>query len=213
MSESLQVPDYSHQNNNPSDNSVQGGGSSVTGSIGGLNETLNTSHIDIPSSDTSMLASVTRFIAGHVGKCFSPHQILVFLRLLKAVTFCFLILNIFAVFMYMLFVDIMASDEVRVELGGSRDLVLRVYALVLSAMSILLELDVTNIVRHYSGLKGFIPRSFLLYFISVITTTVTIPAVPDDDAIQYDDDNIAVKIAAEIPESAVVFQRVTSWTL
>ena len=216
MSEPLEIPDYSQQNDQQisSHESIRGEGStSVSGSVGGLNETLDTEHLDISANDDSLLAKITRFIARSVGRCFTPHKVLVFLRLLKAITFCFLVLNIFAVSMYMLFVDVMASNDVRVELGGSRDLVLRLYALALSVMAILLELDVTSIVRHYSGLKGFIPRAFVLYFISVITTTVSIPEVPNDDSIQYDDDNIAMKIAAEIPESAVVFQSVTSWIL
>ena len=129
MSEPLQVPNYGQQNQEQIDDSVRGGSStSVSGSVGGPNETLNIDHLDISSCDDSMLATVTRFIAGAVGKCFDPHQILIFLRLLKAVTFCFLVLNIFAVSKYILFVDIMASNDVRKELGGSHDLVLRLYA-------------------------------------------------------------------------------------
>lgn len=217
MSEPLQVPDYGQQSQQqmaPSEQGDIGGAASTTGSgsVGGLNETLNTDHLDIPASDVSFAAMITRYIAGFVGKCFTPHQIIVFLRILKAVTFCFLVLNIFAVSMYILFVDIMASNVVKKELGGWRDLVLRLYALVLSVMAICLELDVMNVVRHYVGLKGFIPRALLLYFISIITTTIRIPDSFDDDAVVNDDD-ISIRIAAEIPDSAVVFQKVTSWTL
>ena len=233
MSEPLQVPDYSqdqqqlqvqqqqqqqHQYQQQQQQQHDDIAATETGSasLGGLNETLNTDHLDIPVSDASISAMITRFIASCVGKCFTPHQILVFLRLLKAITFCNLILNIFAAAMYILFVDIMASDVVTAELGGNRDMILRLYALMLSVMAIFLELDVINYVRHFSGFKSFIPRALLLYFISIITTTVPLSTAnytDDDYDTGYNDDDIAERIAAEIPDSAVVFQIVTSWIL
>lgn len=218
MSEPLQVPDYGQQPHqiqvqHSSSNQDEYVSGSASGSVGGLNEKLNTDAIDIPSSDGSVIAQLTRCITSCVGNCFTPHQILVFLRLLKAVAFCTLVLNIFSVSMYILFVDILASDIVTAELGGWRDTVLRLYALLLSVMAILLELDIMNFVRHYSGLKGFIARSFLLYFISVITTTIPIPTTSDDDAAQINDDDFTIRLAAEIPNSAVIFQSVTSWIL
>lgn len=204
----VKVPDYSQNEDNNS-------GKYSRSSAAGLNETLNTNHLDIAPNDTSICATVTRFIAKCVGLCFTPHQILVVLRVLKAVTFCFLLLTIAADFMYILFVNL-ASNEVGDELGGWRDTVLRVYALILAIMGICVELDVWSCVKHFSLLKGFIPRSFALYFISAITHTMPYAwrkgVVVTDDAM-YTDDAIYIKISNQIPESAVMFQMVTSMIL
>lgn len=181
----------------------------------GLNHTLNTECIDIPPSDTSALANVTRFIAGIVGKLFTPHQILVILRLLKALTFCFLILTIIADLMYIYFVEIVASRDVNKALGGFRDTVLRIYGIFLCAMALILELDITKYVKHFSGLKGFIARGFLLFFIATITNTNPNFKEATQNAANnnynYNDDSYSSEGA--IPVSAIVFQIVTSWVL
>jgi hypothetical protein len=124
-------------------------------------------------------------------------------------------------------VEINTSDVTDIKLGGTRDHVLRLYAIGLSAMAILIELDVTLTNRWLPGFKGFIPRSLLLYFISTLTAT---PPIIRYDHQQYvahkkkygyynynyaDDDNKNQKnyysssqswISEEVPGSAVVFQ-------
>lgn len=60
------------------------------------------------------------------------------------------VLNIFAVFIHILFADMTTSHVVKKEVGGWEDLVLSLYVFVLC-----LELDVMNIVPRYARLKGF----------------------------------------------------------
>jgi hypothetical protein len=165
---------------------------------------------------------MTRGIAGFVGKFCTPRQILIALRLLKAVTFCFLLLTIFADVMYIFFVELMVSDEVNENLGGHRDIVIRFYGLFMAIVAVLLELDVAIAFRHFPGLKGFIPRGFLLFFIATVTNAHPLhsnasSAAETDDAYAADDYDAAGDdqyiIAKEIPNSSVAFQMVTSFIL
>jgi len=190
----------------------------LNASEGGLNERLNVNHLDIPPDDASFYARVTRLIAKMVGKSFSPHQILVILRILKALTFCFLVLTMVADAMYIFFVEVMARGKINGQnLGyrGYRDAVLRVYGLFLTFMGVMLELDVSAVVKQVPGLKGFIPRGFFLFFISALTSTNPLVIIigsnkKNDDV--YDDDAYR-ETRYEVPVSAIVFQTVTSWTL
>lgn len=110
--------------------------------------------------------------------------------------------------MYIVFLEILADDEVKDLAGGRRDMIIRVYGLFLAGVAICIELDYAAVVKSFYGFKGFIPRSLLLFFISSITG-----AHPLHSGAQAGDDDIAAYIAAEIPGSAVVFQMVTSFIL
>jgi hypothetical protein len=134
-----------------------------------LNETLQTQYIDLDDNDDSMAAHAIRAISSGVGSICTPKQVLGLLRVLKAVTLSFLMLSIVANLMYILFVEILSSDEVKAIAGGSRDTILRIYGLGLSLLSVAIELDYTKVVKKFSGLKGFLPRAVLYFFISQIT--------------------------------------------
>lgn len=193
--------------------------------ISGLNEALDVNYLDLQAEDQSLLASVTRLIAGAVGKCFKPRQILVVLRLLKAITFCFLILTICADIMYIVFVEFIASNAIGEQLGGARDTIIRIYGIALAVLAVLIELDVTAAVKYFSGLKSFIPRGFLLFFVAMITNAHPLQSMADQsgssggDAYQQgddyvvDDDATSGVVKAPIPYSAVAFQMVVSWVL
>jgi hypothetical protein len=136
-----------------------------------LNESLQTQYIDLEDSDDSMFANTTRAISACVGSFCTPKQVLGLLRVLKAVTLSFLMLSILANVMFILFVEILSSDEVKAMAGGSRDVILRCYGLGLSMLGLAIELDYTKIVKKFSGLKGFVPRAVLYFFISQITAS------------------------------------------
>jgi hypothetical protein len=177
-----------------------------------LNDRLNTNYVDVGDSN-SVAASVTRFITGCVGNHVSPKQLLVVLRVLKAVTFCFLVLNIAADLMYITFLEILASSDVRNAVGGRRDLIIRIYGLGLAVMAIFVELDVPAIVKPFYGFKGFIARALLLFFISAITGSHPInESQVSKNNYAYNDDEYA-SVTAKIPNSAVMFQIVTSFIL
>jgi hypothetical protein len=185
-----------------------------------LNSILNTDYVDVGPDADSLFADVTRFITGIVSQYITPRQLLILLRVLKAVTFCFLVLNIVADLMFMIFLDIMAEKDVRNAVGGSRDLIIRIYGLGFAILAIMIELDYAKIVKSFRGFKYFVPRALLIFFVSAITGTHPIhdnqaQQVAYDD--QYvagdDDDSYTASVATEIPKSAVMFQVVTSFIL
>jgi len=183
----------------------------------GINDRLNTDYLDVDMEDTSICAKITRLIAGCVGRYCTPNQILIVLRLLKASTFCFLVMAIISDLMYLLFVKILATGKSEDVLGDFRDTILRIYGLLFAFMAMMLELDIPRVVKHVSGFKNFIPRGLLLFFVSVVTNTSphlakskqVYNSYKDDD--YYDDDNMMTY--SDIPISAIVFQMVTSWIL
>lgn len=207
-------------------------------SMSGLNEDLDTNALDLDPTDQGLLSTIIRLIAGAVGKCCRPRQILVILRLLKAVTFCFLILTVCADLMYLIFVEFLSSDATGNALGGVRDTIVRIYGVGLAVLAILIELDITAAVRHFSGLKAFVPRGLLLFFVATITNASLLVQrqtagannnggnynddaygggddanagddyVVDDDAAKYED-----IVEQPMPNSAVAFQMVVSWVL
>lgn len=130
-----------------------------------MNETLNTQHLDLDPNDSSCYASCTRMAAGCVGVICTPHRMLMVMRILKAVTFSFLLLTIAADILYIIFVDFLSG----VGDDGTRGMVVRFYGLGLALLAILIELDVKSTVASFPALKGFIPRALLLFFIAVIT--------------------------------------------
>jgi len=200
-----------------------------------LNDRLNTAYIDIPQEDNSLFASLTRGIVNLVGTVVTPRQMLGFLRVLKAITLSFLALTIAANVMYMCLLEIFSSDIVRTRMGGSRDTVLRVYGLILTFLAVGIELDVSKISKLFLGLKGFIPRGMLLFFIATLTRAHPIAKSfndnssissnnnngGDDDAYAGDDDDGVTddtvykmqQEALNLPYSAIAFQQVVSYIL
>ena len=186
----------------------------------GLNDRLNTAYIDINEGDTSFLANQTRSIAACVGRTITPRQILIILRILKALTFAFLVFTLIADLMYIFFVEFFVSSEVSTKIGGTRDTIIRIYGLVLAAMALAIELDMANVVKLFPGFKGFIPRAFLLFFIAAVTNSHPLHESHNgrnrsssnysnvDDNYSYD-----AQVSQEIPDSTVVFQMVTSVVL
>ena len=168
---------------------------------GNLNETLNPECIDIPRNDTTLSARCTRMMTGFVSKFFSPRQILVILRLLKAITFCTLCLTLAADVMYIFFVEIVVDRDVSIKLGGQRDITIRIYGVALALIALTIELDMPIATVHFSFLKGFIFRGLLIYFVSVLTSIA--PLSNDDVDL----------LKGQIPSSSVVFQAVTSFIL
>lgn len=206
----------------------------------GLNKSLNTEYIDIPREDDSAFAACTRCCTKCLGACCSPRFLLVVLRILKALTFAFLVFNIAANAMFLIFAEILVSGEVYAKIGGVRDTAIRIYGLVLTVLALMIEVDFDRVVKHISGLKSFVPRAFLLFFIAAITAPTplhrsfigsagTYAEEYGDD--QYDDDQnqdqyddalyddryydayVDKQVSDEIPSSTILFQMVTSITL
>lgn len=145
---------------------------------GGLNSRLLTEYIDVPQDDDSFRAACIRQMTQIVGRCITPKQMLGVLRVLKAVTLCFLTLTALADVMFIIFLEIMADSEVKQLFGGTRDTIIRLYGLAMIAISVSIEIDFTRIVKKFSGLKGFIPRGLLMIFIAVVTSSH--PLVDDE---------------------------------
>lgn len=190
----------------------------------GLNETLNTDYIDIAPDDTSLFANTARAITSIVSSCCTPRQILIVLRVLKALTFAFLVFTVVADLMFIFFIEIKASEEVLTKVGGTRDTVIRVYGLILTIIALMIELDIDLIVKNFAGLKSFITRAFLLFFVATITSSSPLhndykgrtASSNGDDAYNDDDTNgkyTDQQVSQEIPSSTVIFQMVTSLIL
>jgi hypothetical protein len=203
----------------------QNGGASISAPsprTTSLNDRLNTNFVNVGNDDSSVDATVTRTITGCIGNFITPRKLLIVLRILKAITFCFLILNLAADMMYIVFLEITAEKEVSDLAGGRRDLIIRIYGIFLAVVAICIELDYAAVVKSFYGFKGFVPRGLLYFFISAITGArpLHIQRVNQayDDAYQGGDDDAAyagddMYTAIEIPQSAVVFQMVTSFIL
>jgi hypothetical protein len=188
-----------------------------------LNDTLNAEFIDIPPEDTSTFANLTRAIAGLVGSLFSPRQVLIVLRILKATTFAFLFFSIVAALMYIFFVELRTSEEVNTKVGGRRDTLIRIYGLGLTVIALMIELD-TTAVKYFVGLKAFVPRACLLFFIATISSSPPLHESyngrrsyrNDNYSYNYDDDAHGYsdqQVSQEIPTSTIIFQWVTSLVL
>lgn len=202
-----------------------------------LNDGLMSQHTDVPDDDESCGANLVRTICHIVGVILTPRQVLGIIRVLKAVTFCFLVLNILSNGMYIVFVHVLGTDSVKNMAGGPRDTVIRTYGLVLCLLALAVEVDISKIVKKFSGLKGFIPRALFMFLIAAITSSHPIydksayqssssyssnndDAAGDDAAGDdaYGDDNSyssysSYDPSSEIPSSAVNFQMVTSFVL
>lgn len=174
---------------------------------------LNTSRIDIPKEDMSLMAKLTRSIASCTGMCFTPVRMLGLLRVLKAVTFLCLVFTIAADLMYIFFVELFVSSNVNTKVGGARDAIIRTYGLGFAAVALAIELDYAAIYTYFSALKGFIPRSFLLFFIATITSAHPLHSNRKDYSLNDDDTVYDQAVSSEIPSSTVAFQMVTSFLL
>ncbi len=174
-----------------------------------LNDRLNTNFVNVADDDTSVDAKVTRTMTSFMGNFITPRLLLILLRVLKAITFCFLILILAANLMYIIFLEVAAVKQVKELAGGRRDMIIRIYGLVLVVVAICIELDHSAMVKSFYGFKGFIPRAMLLFFISTITGARPLH-VPSNDA--YDDDD-SFYAESDIPQSVIVFQMVTSFIL
>mmetsp|Transcript_33112 Transcript_33112/g.37077 ORF Transcript_33112/g.37077 Transcript_33112/m.37077 type:complete len:265 (+) Transcript_33112:103-897(+) len=197
-----------------------------------LNDRLDTNYVDL-GEEESLRAQYTKIVTGFVGEFVTPRQLLVVLRVLRALTFVFLIFTLAADMMYIIFLEILATPEVRDIVGGRRDMIIRVYGFFLAGVAIAIEVDVAWVVKSVYGFKGFLARSFLLFFISCITganplyleeenQNQNIAYYYGDDVAEGDDDGAASRTymyndnsstVPEVPMSVVVFQRVTSFIL
>ncbi|KAL3772362.1 hypothetical protein ACHAW5_010364 [Stephanodiscus triporus] len=179
----------------------KGGGDGIGGapgktkkvSVSGLNRRLRTEYIDVDPNDDSVGASLIRGIVGLVGSCFTPRQILVALRLLKAVTVAFVALDGAANLVYVACVEFVADDGSSPYFGHRRDTVLRLYGALIGTLALLIELD-KFVMKNFKVLKGFIARFGLLFFVATVTY-----CHPSD--------------TAGVPSSAVIFQMVSSCVL
>lgn len=136
-----------------------------------LNDRLLAQHTDVPEDDDSCGANLVRTICHIVGLILTPRQVLGIIRVLKAITFCFLVLNILSNGMYIIFVHMLGTETVRFMAGGFRDTIIRTYGLALCVLALAVEVDISKVVKKFSGLKGFIPRALFMFLISVITSS------------------------------------------
>jgi hypothetical protein len=196
-----------------------------------LNESLNAQYIDIHPEDNSPLAAMTRTMTGFLSACVSPRQLLIVLRILKAICFSFLVFTIISDLMYIVFVQLRTSEEVNTKVGGTRDTIIRIYGLFLTILAIMIELD-SNGIKYFVGLKSFLPRAFLLFFIATISSSPPIheryrgkrssssSSSYNNAYGGYDDDYgdghgrySDQQVSQEIPASTIAFQMVTSIVL
>lgn len=112
-----------------------------------LNDKLDTQYVDLGEEKNTIRATCTKLMTAFIVDFVTPRQLLVILRVLRALTFVFLIFTVAADVMYVLFLEILASKEVKDIVGGNRDLIIRVYGLFLGCVAIAIEVDVEYIVQ------------------------------------------------------------------
>lgn len=200
----MQTPDHARH---------QGGTSFTSSKTTSLNDRLNTNFVNVATDDTSVDARVTRAITSFVGNFVTPRFLLVLLRILKAITFCFLILTLAANLMYIVFLEVAAVKQVKEMAGGRRDMIIRIYGLALIGVAICIELDYAAVVKSFYGFKGFIPRGLLLFFISAITGAHPLHVSNNNGQAFAMDDDDSFYAESDIPQSAIVFQMVTSFII
>lgn len=191
----------------------------------GLNDTIDTTYINVPADDTSIYAKITRLVLSCTSRLFTPRQVLIIIRALQTLTFAVLVFTVIADLMYIFFVTLVASDEVNAKVGGTRDCIIRIYGLAMTVMALLIEFDATPCLKYFSGLRGYVPRSLLLFFIATITSPNPLHAEyafnrnneEDDDRLYDDyyqeDGQYDEQVTNEIPGSTVRFQMVISFLL
>eukprot|EP00521_Asterionellopsis_glacialis_P006354 CAMPEP_0195282592 /NCGR_PEP_ID=MMETSP0707-20130614/1394_1 /TAXON_ID=33640 /ORGANISM="Asterionellopsis glacialis, Strain CCMP134" /LENGTH=261 /DNA_ID=CAMNT_0040341575 /DNA_START=17 /DNA_END=802 /DNA_ORIENTATION=- len=186
-----------------------------TSTEGKLNEKLNAEHLDLDENDESSWAKLTRLVALNVGTIFAPRTMLIMLRILKAITCVFLALTVISNLMYLVYIMFFVTNEVAAKTGGSRDIILRFYGLILLGLAIAAELDLASIMKYFLGLKSFISRGLLLFLISIMTNSPNLHQRHNGGKSNYfnggDDDTYDQDVSQEIPGSTVMFQTVTSF--
>ena len=200
--------------------------SSFTGNV--FNKRLDASQLDLRDEDRSCCAMVTRTITSIVSRILRPRQVIVLLRVLKALTFCTLCLTIISELMFVFYVGISLSRDVNIKLGGIRDRIVRVYGIGIAVLAVLVELDMKMIKNHFAGLKPFLVRSCMLLFIAAVSDNSPMIGYERRQARKnynaYNDDDDANDkysynnyqshdIRDEVPASAVAFQAITSFFL
>ena len=175
-----------------------------------LNDRLQTEFIDVSPDDDSFGAAMTRGITTFVSTLLTPRQMLGILRMLKATTFCFLVLTVLADIMYIVFLEVLGSKELRHLAGGPRDVIVRIYGLFMAGIAIGIEVDSAWAMKKFSGLRGFVPRALVMFFIAVLTGS---HPTQQSRFNNFDDDGIYRYQQTEIPSSALGFQMVTSFVL
>lgn len=189
----------------------------------GLNQILDTNYISVDPHDFSCWAKVTRLVISCTSRLFTPRQVLIIIRALQIFTFAVLTFSFIADLMYIVFVSV-ASDEVNAKVGGARDAIIRVYGLAMTVMALMIEFDVQSFLKYFSGLRGYMPRSLLLFFIATITSPNPLheeyafnrnkDETDDNFDDYYDaDEQYDQQVSAEIPGSTVRFQMVISFLL
>lgn len=175
-----------------------------------LNEKLNTEKVK-ETTDDSLRGQAEKRIIDFVGEQVTPRQLLGSLRVLKAVTACFLFLTLLANLMYLIFVELVASKHVKKLAGGHRDFLIRLYGLALNFVSILIEFDYSQYAEAFFGYKGYLQRGLLLFFVAIITS----PDPTHHGMVKgyADDDYYVTDAQNSISGSAVGFQAIASFVL
>ena len=113
-----------------------------------FNEKLDTNYVDLGGAEKdSYGARYTKAVTGFVGDYVTPRQLMSGIRILKAVTFVFLVLTLVANIMYTTFLEVLASKDVRNIVGGRRDMIIRVYGLFISIVTVAIEADYAVVVN------------------------------------------------------------------
>ena len=194
-----------------------------------LNSRLKTDCVDVSPEDTSLRAKYVRFMAPKVGRMFTPRKMIALLRILKALTFFFIVLDVVADIIFISMVEARASVETQAKLGGHRDLVVRAFAVFVAIIVALIELDHSKVKDYFSGFKPFITRSVLIIFVSILTNTPPIIAYERrsnaasnssyssssgssySNSYGYNTSSKATSISDEIPQGFITFQSASSW--
>jgi len=196
-----------------------------------FNKRLDSTKLDIADEDQSFAAKVTRTITAMVSRILKPRQVIVLLRLLKALTFCTLCLTIISDLIFVFYVEISLSDDVNIKLGGFRDRIIRIYGIGLALFAVLVELDMKVVSDHFAGLKPFLVRSIMLLFVAMVSGVSPMIAYERKQAKQQKNNNYYADddgddayaynkyssqsnyIRDEVPGSVIAFQAITSFIL
>jgi len=191
-----------------------------------LNSKLRTDCVDVSPDDTSFRAQYVRFMAPKVGRMFTPRKMIAILRILKALTFFFIVLDVLADIVYISVVEAKSGQETQAKLGGHRDLVVRAFAVFVAIIVALIELDHARVKEHFSGFKPFLTRSILIIFVSILTNTPPIIAyerrsnAASSSSSSYSYNNgysssssakTTTLISDEVPKGVITFQSVSAW--
>ena len=176
---------------------------------GVFNRRINSQHLNLDKDDTSRFAWTIRKMAEIVSSIVRPRQMVVLLRILKAFTFCTLSIGILADLIFIFLVQTHVSHDVNTKLGGIRDVVSRLYGVLLAMLVIMMELNMEFSNIHFAGLKPFLPRGLVLFLIANVSATS--PMIHNDANLVSIYDNTPIK--DEVPFGAYAFQSLTSFLL